>query len=273
MAPATRHRAPAEISTAHPTSVAPGDQAAAKAFARLDWNEAPAIGVLGKSGTGKTEAARRLIPHYLRRSGSGIVIVVDDKELRPRYQGQCYVDTDEIRTRKPDAEPRVIVFRGKPAEMISVDHEKVAAYQQSLAAQGFKTLCVHDEMADAARYGQWKAGGESLLARQYVKGRVIGVGKIWLTQIPQYVPDEPWTQSTAILCFNVDEGTLKRLKKHRWIDNRLARRIASLPDGNVPPNQRGYYLLLEPDCGSDGQIYRFGSPAAGGPASASKIAT
>ncbi len=256
MAPASKHGAAAKVSSAYPSAVAPGDQAADKAFARLDWGEAPTLGVLGKSGTGKTEAARRLIPHYLRRSG-GIVIVVDDKELLPRYPGQCYVDTDEIQRRPPKPEPRTIVFRGEPAKMIGVDHEKVAAFQQGLAAQGFKTLCVHDEMADAARYGQWKAGGESLLARQYVKGRVIGVGKIWLTQIPQYVPDEPWTQSTAILCFNVDEGTLKRLKKHRWVNDRLAQRIASLPDGNVPPNQRGYYLLLEPECGSDGQVYRF----------------
>jgi hypothetical protein len=256
MAPASRQPVKAALSNPNPSSVAPGDQAADKAFARLEWGEAPAIGVLGKSGTGKTEAARRLIPHYLRRS-KGIVIVVDDKELRPRYAGQCYRDTDEIERRKPAPDPRVVVFRGEPAQMIGVDHEKVAAFQQGLAAQGVPTLCVHDEMSDAAKYGQWKAGGESLLARQYVKGRVIGVGKLWLTQLPAYVPDEPWTQSTAILCFNVDAGTLARLKKHRWIDDRLARLISSLPDGNVPPNQRGYFVLLEPECGSDGQVYRF----------------
>jgi hypothetical protein len=246
----------AALSPATPRTVAPGDRAADRAFARLDWKEAPAIGILGKSGTGKTEAARRLIPHYLRRSG-GIAIVIDDKEPRPRYDGQCYRDLDELERRPPAPEPRVIVLRGEPMKMIGIDHEAASAYQQRLAGMGIRTVCVHDEMSDAARYGQWKAGGESLIARQFVKGRAAGVGKIWLTQLPQFVPDEPWTQSTALLCFNVDPGTLRRLRKHRWIDGPLERLISRLPDGNVPPNQRGYYVLLEPECASDGQIYRF----------------
>ena len=256
MGATTKDARAAAVSAATPRAIAPGDRAADRAFARLGWSEAPAIGVLGKSGTGKTEAARRLIPHYLRRCG-GVAIVIDDKEPRPRYEGQCYRDPDELEGRPPAPEPRVIVFRGEPSKMIGVDHEKASAYQQRLTAMGIRTVCVHDEMSDAARYGQWKAGGESLIARQFVKGRAIGVGKIWLTQLPQFVPDEPWTQSTAILCFNVDPGTLRRLRKHRWIDERLERTIAGLPDGNVPPNQRGYFVLLEPECASDGQIYRF----------------
>ena len=158
---------------------------------------------------------------------------------------------------QPKPDPRVVVFRGEPTKMVPVDHEKAALYQQALASQGVPSLMVHDEQADAAKYGQWLAGGSSLLAVQYVKGRVLGVGKLWLTQLPEYVPDEPWRQSTHILCFNVDEGTLRRLQKHRWVDARLARIIAALPDRRVPPAQRGYFVLLEPECASDGQIYRF----------------
>jgi hypothetical protein len=256
MAPTQKRPDHETVSAAHARAIAPGDRAAEKAFARISWGEAPAIGILGKSGTGKTEAARRLIPHYLRASG-GIAIVIDDKELKPRYQGQCFVAPSSIRPGQMKPEPRVIVFRGDPAQMLGVDHEEVAAYQQRLAAQGFKTLCVHDEMSDAARYGQWKAGKDSLIARQFVKGRVIGVGKLWLTQLPQYVPEEPWSQSTSFLCFNVDEGTIQRLKRNRWVDDRLARTITSLPDGDAPPSDRGYFVLLEPDCASDGQVYRF----------------
>ena len=58
----------AQVDTKKAGPVASGDQAADKAFGRLGWGEAPAIGILGKSGTGKTEAARRLVEHYLRRS-------------------------------------------------------------------------------------------------------------------------------------------------------------------------------------------------------------
>jgi hypothetical protein len=238
-------------------AVASGDTAAARIFARLEWGEAPAVGILGKTGTGKTEAARCLIPHYLRRAPRGLVLVVDDKELKPRYLGQCYRDPAETATRQPAQSPRVLVFRGQPAQMEGVDHEAVAAYQQGLAARGVPSLCVHDEMSDAAKYGHWAAGKRSLLARQFVKGRVLGIGKLWLTQIPQYVPDEPWTQSTSILCFNVDELTLARLRRGRWVDDRLADIIRGLPDGNVPPAQRGRFVLLLPECASDGRQHRF----------------
>lgn len=246
----------ATVPSTAPRAVASGDRAADLAFARLDWKEAPAIGVLGKSGTGKTEAARRLIEHYLRRSG-GIAIVIDDKELQPRYRGQYYRDPDEVQKRKPAPEPRIIVFRGVPSQMIGVDHEKVAVYQQGLAAQGFQTLCVHDEQSDAAKYGQWLAGSSSLLARQYVKGRNVRVGKLWLTQLPEFVPSEPWTQSTSLLCFNVDEATIARLRRGKWVDPRLEKIIRSLPDGDVPPNQRGYFVLLQRNGTYDAQIYRF----------------
>jgi hypothetical protein len=245
------------MAPSHPGSLASGDEAAARAFARLAWGEAPAIGVLGKSGTGKTEAAKRLIPHYLRRVPRGMAIVIDDKELRARYEGQCYRDPDEVAQRQPAPSPRVIVFRGEPAKMVGSDHEKVAAFQQALASRGVPTLCVHDEMYDAAKYGHWTAGKRSLLARQFVKGRVIGVGKLWLTQLPQYIPDEPWTQSTSIFCFSVDETTLARLRRGRWVDDRLARIIRGLPDGNVPPAQRGRFVLLLPECASDGREHRF----------------
>ena len=240
-------------------ALASGDEAARTAFARLSWGEAPAIGILGKSGTGKTEAAKRLIPHYLKGAPRGWALVIDDKELRPRYDGQQYRDAADVGApgRAPKPSPRVLVFRGYPAGMVGVDHESVAQFQQGLAAQGIPTLCVHDEMADAAKYGHWNAGKKSLLARQFVKGRVIGVGKIWLTQIPQYIPDEPWTQSTSILCFSVDETTLARLRRGRWVDDRLAETIRRLPDGNVAPALRGRFVLLLPECASDGRVYRF----------------
>lgn len=250
------HETSARLVKAQTGAVASGDQASNQAFARLDWGEAPTVGILGKSGTGKTEAARRLIRAYLRKS-RGVVIVIDDKELKPRYEGQYFRDPSFIKPGDLKPEPRVVVFRGVPGQMIGVDHEEVARYQQGFAARGVPTLCVHDEQSDAAKYGQWLAGSQSLLARQYVKGRVVGVGKLWLTQHPEYVPAEPWSQSTAILCFNVDDGTLRRLEKGGWVDERLARIIRALPDGDVPPAQRGAFLLLKPNRASDGQRYRY----------------
>jgi len=56
-----------------------GRLAAEIAFGPLSQNEGPRIGILGDSGCGKTEAARRLVAEYVRRVPNGVVYCVDDK--------------------------------------------------------------------------------------------------------------------------------------------------------------------------------------------------
>jgi len=259
MAPPSPGRASSTALPAQaPSAVHPGYLAAEQVFAPLAQGEAPRIGVLGKSGTGKTELAKRLVDEYLRRS-RGVVVVVDDKELRPRYRGQCYRDRAELARRPPEPEPRIIVLRGAPAELEGVDHEDAAQLQQGFAARGRPSIMVHDEMCDAAAYGQWLAGRDSLIKRQFVKGRAVGIGKIWLAQLPEYVPDEPWKGSSAICAFYVDDGTMGRLRRFGWVDARLEKTIRALPQGDGPPSARGYFVVLLPECRSDGKIYRYGS--------------
>ena len=192
-----------EVAGRASSSVARGDTAIATALSRLDQHEAPCVGIIGKSGSGKTECARHVVAEYLRRS-RGIVLVIDDKEARPRYAGQLYRDTDELAVRPPKPEPRTIVLRGDMRTFVGVDHEVAGRYQHALALRGVPSLMVHDEQSDAAHYGQWKAGGKSFLKQQYVKGRALGEGKLWLSQFPGQVPDEPWSQSNYLICFSVD---------------------------------------------------------------------
>jgi len=244
-----------EVAGRASSSVARGDTAIATALSRLDQHEAPCVGIIGKSGSGKTECARHVVAEYLRRS-RGIVLVIDDKEARPRYAGQLYRDTDELAVRPPKPEPRTIVLRGDMRTFVGVDHEVAGRYQHALALRGVPSLMVHDEQSDAAHYGQWKAGGKSFLKQQYVKGRALGEGKLWLSQFPGQVPDEPWSQSNYLICFSVDEQTVKRMARARWVDARLTSRLRSLPNPVGGPETRGFFLLLEPECASDGQIYR-----------------
>src|SRR5579864_9021852 len=92
----------------------PGEEAAEAALAQLDFGEAPQIGLLGDTGTGKTTAAQYLIRAYLRRS-PGSVLIVDDKEMSPRFEGQLRRDVEDLREHPVDFQQgRVIVFRGEP---------------------------------------------------------------------------------------------------------------------------------------------------------------
>src|SRR3954463_3732673 len=76
----------------------PGDEAAAEVLAQLDYGEAPHVGLLGDTGTGKTTAMQYLIALYLQRC-PGSVFIVDDKELRARFVGQERRDRADLRDR------------------------------------------------------------------------------------------------------------------------------------------------------------------------------
>src|SRR5688572_17041527 len=77
---------------------ADGAIAARDALAILKFGEAPRVGILGDSGTGKTHAMRWLIAAYLEMQPRGVALVIDDKP-KLRYKGQ-------LRRDRADAEER-----------------------------------------------------------------------------------------------------------------------------------------------------------------------
>lgn len=233
-----------------------GDSASGVAFAPIGFGEAPRIGILGDSGTGKTTAEQFLIDAYLRAS-PGVVLVVDDKELRPRFRGQERRDVADLAQNPAAAEPRVIVFRGSVIEGIGVDHESVSALAWRLAGKGRPVLVVHDELGDAVNYGQWKAGKDSVISKAFAKGRAVKLATLWGAQSPQDVPREAFEQSSCILCFRLAGQGLAKLGERDYLQGDVEPVIRALPGDDVPPDQRGEFVLLRRARPWDGAIYRF----------------
>ena len=247
---------PRPLAPTVPRGVVSGDRATDQVLASLAFGEAPRVGIIGDTGTGKTEAARRLVLAYLARV-PGTALVIDDKELRPRFDGQCYRDVAEMNVRRPAAEPRVIVFRGDVRAGVQVNAESVAQLAWSMQALNRPTLTVYDEIARAAKKGEWRKGVEKIPAA-FGQGRAVGIASMWGTQSPQDAPREAFEQSSYLLVFRVDGMGLNLLRHRRYAaDERLREVIPSLPGDELPPKDRGYFVLLRRGRPWDGFVYRY----------------
>jgi hypothetical protein len=238
-----------------------GNVAATEVFAPLSHGEGPRIGILGDSGCGKTEAMRRLVKEYLRLMPKAPVFVIDDKEARPQFEGQLRRDALDFIKHPPSKEPRVIVFRGDQFSVTQgeVDPEEIAEIQRRMAQQSKRpSLVVYDELDKAANMRMWKRGDASTVRWAFVKGRSRGAATIWGTQETQTVPAEAFNQSSHILCFRMVGNPVRLLRERGYLEgSNVDEVITSLPGDELPPNKRGYFVLLRRGRPWDGKVYRF----------------
>jgi hypothetical protein len=237
-----------------------GELAAQEVLRPLTYGEAPQIGILGDTGTGKTTAMVELVRLYLRMS-PGFVLVVDDKERRARFEGQERKDVADLSERPLDVEgSRVIVFRGDPVAGVDANAEEVAALAWRRAARGRASLIVNDELIagreQLVKNRQWRKG-VTFIPRSFTKGRVVGVGDVWGAQSPQDVPLEPFEQSNAILCFKLGGLGLEKLRERNYLEGGAEAVIPTLHGMEVEPELRGDFVLLRRGQPWDGRVYKF----------------
>ncbi len=240
-----------------------GVEAAREVLAQLDHGEAPHVGLLGDTGTGKTTAARELVKLYLEKA-SGSVFIVDDKELRARFGGNERRDRKDLRDHPIDPDgpnPRVIVFRGEPTRGVMADPEEIAELAWRRVARARRTLLLVDELVagrgELTKNAQWRKGIE-YLPKSFTAGRAVGVGTIWGAQSPQLVPIDPFEQSNAILCFRLAGLGLARLKERDYLLGGADLVIPRLHGPPVPPAERGDFVLLRRGQPWNRIVYKFG---------------
>jgi hypothetical protein len=257
----------AALPRAPATQIAPGTEAAAEAWAPLEYGEGARVGVLGDSGVGKSTAERALIKEWRKRS-PGIVIVVDDKGPKQRFEGQPRRDIADLRAHPLDPEgPHVVVLRGDAFAGYKVDREEVAAFAWKLIGRRQRVLVVFDELKEACAGGQWK-GGAQWLPRCFSQGREVGLSVLWGTQDTQEVPAEAFNQSGRILTFKLAGNGLRLLGARNYLitsppvePETLEQTIASLPGEDDPPDERGIFVLLRRGRPWNCRRYRFEAPA------------
>ena len=203
---------------------------------------------------------REIVRAYLVKS-PGVVLVVDDKERAPRYEGQCRRDRADLEANPiPAGYPlRTIVFRGDMHNAIDADAEDVAALAWDFARLGRPTLVVHDELnrPELAKNMQFRSGIKWVPA-SFAKGRAVGVGNLWGSQSPQDAPIAVFEQTTAILCFKLDGMGLAKLKQRGYLDGSdVENVIRSLHAMDSPPDQRGDFVILQRGQRWTGKVYKF----------------
>ena len=242
----------------------PGEAATAIALEPLRYGEAPRIILLGDSRCGKSHITRQLIAGYLRAAPDGVVFVCDDKDpARPQFQGQYYRDPDELEQpgREPAPEPRVVVFRGRGDEIMDDRgsaqlYESTARLQWKLARKRRRSLAVYDELDRAATGGQW-IENPSAIGWSYGKGGSVGVGSIAGTQETEAVPRQPFNQATAVICVRMMGNPVRLLKQRGYCEGGVDKVLPRLPGTELPPAQRGYFVVLQRGRPWDQRVYRY----------------
>lgn len=240
---------------------------AQEAFAPIKFGEGPRIGVLGDSRCGKTEAQRRLIDEYMRRS-PGPVLIADDKETKPQFRGQYFRDKRELESKRaqehvPELGPysRVIVLRGArfDREAGEVDPEEIAEVQWDLAQKNIPSLGVYDEAEKACAYGNFKKGSASTILWAFKRGGSSRVSSLWGSQETQDIPAAMFNQSSMILCFRMTGAPLRLLRERGYLEPKgsVELVIPTLPGDELPPEQRGYFVALRRGRPWDGKVWRF----------------
>jgi len=248
-----------------------GEIATEIAWAPIAYGEGPRVGVLGDTRCGKTELERRLIRAYLKRS-PGAVIVVDDKEALPQFEGQCRRDVADLEKNPPDEDgPRVIVLRGDRQNRVDgeVDPETAADMQWVWSQQGVPSLVVYDELDKACNHGQWRRGDKkSTILWAFRRGGSSGAASLWGTQETQEVPAAAFNQSSVIFSFRMQGAPLRLLKERGYLEApagtvggkarvTVEKMIPTLPGDELPPKERGYFVALRRGRPWDGEIYRY----------------
>lgn len=238
-----------------------GKIAAEIALSPLDHGEGPRIGVLGDSGVGKTEAMRRMVNAYLAKMNKykPAVFIIDDKEARAQFEGQERRDRLDL-ANNPAQPGTPVVFRGDRFSRShgDVDPEDIADIQWNLAQKGRPSLVVYDELDKAANMRMWKSGDRSPVRWAFIKGRSSGAASLWGTQETQAVPAEAFNQSSNLLVFRMMGNPLRLLGERGYLEGgEVGRVIATLPGDELPPNQRGYFVLLRRGRPWDQRVYRF----------------
>jgi hypothetical protein len=241
------------------TKITDGKLAADVIFGPLPA-EGPRCGVLGDSGCGKTHVMRLLVAEYVRRMPGCPVFIVDDKENKAQFVGQYRRDPQDMARKPPDKEPRIVVFRGSPFLVAQgeVDPEDVAEVQRNMAMRGRPSLVVYDELDKAANMMQWKKGDASTVRWAFIKGRSSGAATLWGTQETQAVPREAFNQSSCIIAFRMVGNPLRLLKERGYLEGGdVGGIISRLPGDELPPNKRGFFVLLRRGRPWDEKVYRF----------------
>jgi len=220
----------------------------------MQFGEAPRVGFVGDTGTGKSRAMRAVVAGWLARDPG--VVLACDKAGASGLPGQRRVSVSDLALNPMAAEPRAVVFVGDLAAGVDPDAEAVAAFGWQLRARHVGSLIVVDELKWAARGGWWRKG-VSWLPQTCSEGRKHGVGILWGSQSPQDAPREAIEEAGVIVVFRMAGLGVRCLEDRNYLVGMPEGTLEALPGEESPPVDRGRCVILRRGRPWDGRFYRF----------------
>jgi DNA helicase HerA-like ATPase len=207
------------------------------------------LGVIGRTGSGKTYALRKAVRAAL--AGLDLAYVLTDE---PLTWGDCQIRRDLRDCRDNPLVPAsaggssLICFEGDVFQRREESPEALAAdaWRRCAPPYRFRVAVVVDELRSAAIGGRWNEPGGDL-QRAFSQGRKVGLSVFWGTQVPQEVPREAFSQSELWL-FELSGRETRYLLGLRLIDEALAEVLPRL-------GPRRFVVLRSGDW--DGAVYQF----------------
>lgn len=187
------------------------------------------VGIVGGSGTGKTEYNRR----FFVQSRHDRVFIFDHLGEYASRLGRIAVCVESLQRVVECAEEyRIIVydpseeFGGVFEQGLAVWADLVFDLARTMEPAGVETLAVIDELQKLVTVGNTPRELKNLLQT----GRKYGLDTCCVSQQPNRMPNEVREQWTELVCFRLkDPASLEALDNYGLSDDEIAE-IAQLPD-------------------------------------------
>lgn len=219
----------------------------------MTFGEAPRVGFVGDTGTGKSRLMRAVVAGWLARDPG--VALVCDRGGASGFAGQRRASLSDLRLQPMAPEPRAIVFVGDLASGLDPDAEAIARFAWQLRASRTGALVVVDELKWAARGGWWRRG-VSFLPQTCSEGRKHGIGILWGSQSPQDAPREAIEEAGTIVVFRLAGLGVRCLRDRNYLAGMPDGTLEALPGEEAPPEKRGACVVLRRGQPWDGRLYR-----------------
>jgi hypothetical protein len=220
----------------------------------MTFGEAPRIGCVGDTGTGKSRAMRALMAGWLARN-PGVVLALD-KGGSSGFEGQRRISLSDLRLQPMCPSPRAVVFTGDLSAGIDPEPEEVAGFAWKLRATRTGALVVVDELKWCAKNGFWRRGIR-WLPQTCSEGRKHDVGILWGSQSPQDAPREAIEEAGVLVVFRLAGLGVRCLRDRDYLEGMPDGTLEALPGEESPPDKRGRCVILRRGRPWDGRFHRF----------------